>query len=91
MMPEPLEVIETAPVILGVNFFKKQEALAGVAQVVGASSSCKPKGHGIESGSGHMPRLQYPFPVRACMKGNQWTFLSHVSVLPLSSPPFSCL
>ena len=31
-------------------------SLAGVAQLVG-ESSCKPKGHGFESRSGHMPRL----------------------------------
>ena len=61
--------------------------LAGVAQLVGASS-CKPKGHGDNSQSGHIPGLQVRYPVGAFARGNLLMFLSHIDV---SLPPFPSL
>ena len=58
--------------------------LAGVAQLVGASS-CKLEGCRFDSRSGHMPRLQVWSPVGARTRGNRSMFLSHIDVfLPLS-------
>ena len=42
---------------------------AGVAQLAGASS-CKPKGRGFNSWSGHMPRLWVLTPVGVHARGN---------------------
>ena len=48
---------------------KKKSALAGVAQL-GGMSSCELKGHGFDSQSGHMPKLQVRYPLGACATGN---------------------
>ena len=56
-------------------------ALAGVAQLVGASSH-RPKGHGFDSQSGYMPRLWVWSLVGAHMAGNQSKFLSLSLSLP---------
>ena len=64
----------------------KQTALAGVAQLLGASPPT-PKGWGFDSQSGHMPRLKARSLVGLCMGGNQLMFLSHSRAslsLPLS-------
>ena len=54
-------------------------ALAGVAQLVGASSH-RPKGHGFDSQSGHIPRLWVLSPVPACARGNRSMFLSYIHI-----------
>ena len=70
-------------------FFKFILALAGVGQLVGASSH-KPKGHSFNSGSGHMLRLRVQSSVWAHVRGIWLMFLSHINVsllsLSLSSP-----
>ena len=58
---------------------KKSFALAGVAQWVGVSLGT-PKGWGFDFRSGHIPRLQVPSLVGACVEGNQSIFLSHINV-----------
>ena len=64
-----------------------QRALAGVAQLAGASSGT-PKGFRFNSQSGHTPSMQVRSrSVRAHKRGNQLMFLSHDSVsLSLSLP-----
>ena len=69
---------------------KRVHALAGVAQLVGASSS-KPKGLGFNSQSGHLPRLRVRSPVGAHMRGKRLMFpLTPLFLCPphpaLSSP-----
>ena len=54
-------------------------ALTSVAQLVGASAH-KPKGHWLDSQSGHMPGLQVESPVGACAGGNWRMFLSYTDV-----------
>ena len=54
-------------------------ALAGVAQLV-AASSCIPTACGFDPQSGHMFRLQVQSPVGVCMGGNQEMFLSHTGL-----------
>ena len=59
---------------------------------VGWASSCKPKGRGFDSLSGHMPGLRVWSLVGAHARGNQSMFLSHIdSSFPLFLPPFSSL
>ena len=58
------------------------ESPGWVAWLVGASS-CTPKVCGIDSWSGHIPRVQVWSPVGACTRGNKFMFLSHIDV-PLS-------
>ena len=58
-------------------------ALASVAQLVAVLPS-KWKGYRYNSQSGHMPRLWVQSLVRACTKGNQEMFLSHIVSLSLS-------
>ena len=60
-----------------------REALASVAQMVGALSR-RPKGHRFDSWSGHIPRLQVCSPVKVHTKSNQKMFLTLIS-LSLSS------
>ena len=48
----------------GLKSIIQASALAGVTQLAGAAS-CKPEGHGFDSQSGHMPRLQVRSSVRA--------------------------
>ena len=71
-----------------VIFKIKALALAGVAQLVGASPH-KPKGHVFDSRSGYMSRLRVQSLVRTQTRGNRWMFLSHIDVLHLHSllPP----
>ena len=66
------------------------KALAGVAQLVRASSH-KPKGHGLDSWSGHIPRLGVQSLVRVHMRGNGLMFLSHITVFLSPSFLFSPL
>ena len=54
---------------------KKTTALNNVAQLDGALT-CKSKGRGFDSLSGHMPRLQVWSPVGVHTGGNQWIFLT---------------
>ena len=61
--------------------FHNMGALAGVAQLLGASS-CKPKGHRFHSWSGHRSRLWVKSPFRARMRGTQLVFLSPSLSLP---------
>ena len=69
----------------------KAEALAGVAQLVGASSH-KLKGHRFDSRSEHTPEVRVQSLVGACMRGNQSVFFSHIGVSPLLFfPPFPSL
>ena len=51
---------------------------------VGWVSSCKPKGHGFVSQSGHMPGLLVQSLTGVPTKGNQLMFLSHSLPPPLS-------
>ena len=44
------------------------------------------KGHKFDSPPGHMPGLWVPSPVRACTRGNQLMFLSHIDVFAPLSP-----
>ena len=65
-------------------------ALAGVAQLVGVSSH-NPKGHGLDSQSGHMPGLQVQSPVRMSTGGSTRMSVSLLHKcfspsLPLPSP-----
>ena len=53
---------------------------------VGWTSSCKVKGHWLNSRSGHMPGLQVRSPIRVRTTGNWWVFLSHLDVSPSLSP-----
>ena len=63
----------------------KRGSLAGVAQLVGASS-CKLRG--FNSQLGHKPGLQVQSHVRVCMRGTRSMFLSCIDVpLPLCLPP----
>ena len=68
---------------------QKTWALASMAQLFGVSS-CKPKGHGFNSQSGHIPRLWVRSLVGAHTGGNQSMFLSYINV-SLSLPPFLSL
>ena len=68
----------------GLVVVENGQALAGVAQLVGASS-CEPKGRGFNPWSGHTPRLWVRSPVRAHTRGNQSMFPTHVEG---SLPPF---
>ena len=54
-------------------------ALAGVAQLIGASP-CTPKGYGFDPQSGHTLRLWVCSQVRACKGSNQLMFLSCTDV-----------
>ena len=53
--------------------------MAGVAQLVGASSRT-PGSLRFNSPSGHMPRLWVWSPIEACMQGSQSMFLSQINV-----------
>ena len=64
------------------------QALASVAQLVGASSR-EPKSHWFDSQSGHIPRLQVRSPVRA-RAGDSRSMFPSLS-LSLSLPPFPSL
>ena len=71
------------PNLGGLDLKSTATALAGMVQVVGESSSFRPKGHRFDPWSGHMPRLWVQSPVGACLRGNQLMFLSHINIFSL--------
>ena len=71
-----------------IQIYKISTSLAGMAQLVGASSH-KAKGRRFNSRSGYMPGLPVQSQVRASTRSNQLMFLFHVNVsLSLFLPPF---
>ena len=91
-LPGYIDVIQTVLVTLIVagHFLDRHHliiTLTNVAQLVGASS-CKPRGHGFDSWSGHMPRLWVQSLVGACKRDNQSVFLMSMflSLSPSSLP-----
>ena len=59
----------------------------GQGSSVGWVSSCKLKGRGFNSRSGHTPGLRVQSPAAVCARGSGSMFLSHIGVslpLPLS-------
>ena len=67
------------PNLGGLDLKSTATALAGMVQVVGASSSFRPKGHRFDPWSGHMPKLGDPSPIGARTGGNP-----SIDVSPLS-------